>query len=126
MSARRAPPMNDRGLDLLANAQRLTDRPVTVDVLALEVIEQAAALANQHQQPAPRVMVLRVHLEVLGEVGDALRKESDLHLRGPGVARDTGEFLNYFCLLNSGQTHVTLGFSLFFCASMSYEIPVES
>src|SRR5436190_11788738 len=71
-------------------------------------------------------MVLRVHLEVLGEVRDALGKECNLDLRGPGVARSASEFLYNFCLLNSGQTHVTLGFSWFFCASMSYETLVES
>src|SRR5438552_15363054 len=71
-------------------------------------------------------MVLRVHLEVLGEVRDALGQERDLDLGGPGVARHAGEFLNDLCLLNCGQTHVTLDFSLFFCVSMSYRTPVES
>src|SRR5436305_3303634 len=71
-------------------------------------------------------MVLGVHLEVLGEIGDALRQERDLHLGRPGVARRPGEFLYDLCLFNCGQTHVTLDFSLFFCASMSYETPVES
>src|SRR5215208_180319 len=71
-------------------------------------------------------MVLRVHLEVLGEVRDSLRKERDLHLGGPGVARNAGEFLYNLCLFNCGQTHVTLSFSLFFCGSMAYETPVES
>src|SRR2546423_9102254 len=56
----------------LPDAQRLTDCPVAVDVLPLQVIQEPAALANQHQQPSPRVVVLRVHLEVLGEIGDAL------------------------------------------------------
>src|SRR4029453_5736658 len=105
MPARRLLPRT--GADpLLANAQRLTDRPVAVDVLALEVIEQTAALTDEHQQPTPRMMVLGVHLEVLREGGDTLGKERDLDLGGPGVARHAGELLYDLCLLNCGQTHL--------------------
>src|SRR6185312_991921 len=41
-------------------------------VFRLEVVEQPAAAAHQHQQAAPRVEILRVGLEMLGEVEDAL------------------------------------------------------
>src|SRR6185437_12828354 len=53
-------------------------------VLRLEVVEQAAAAADQHQQAAPRVEILRVGLEMLGEVEDALGDDRHLDLGAAG------------------------------------------
>ena len=61
------------------------DRPVPLDVVLLDVVEQVAAATDQHQQASPAVVVLLVHLEVLVEVVDALGEKRDLHLGGPGV-----------------------------------------
>ena len=54
-------------------------------VLALEVIEQATALADQHQQATARVVVLRVGLEMFGEVVDAFAENGDLDFGRSGV-----------------------------------------
>jgi len=61
------------------------DRAVPLDVVVLDVIEEVATTADQHQQAAPAVVVLLVLLEVFVEVVDALREKGDLHLGGPGV-----------------------------------------
>src|SRR5919108_3047714 len=73
------------GKRLFAQAQPLDQVAVLVRVLALQVIEQLAPLAHQLEQPAARVEVLDVGLEMLGEAVDALGEERDLHLGRAGV-----------------------------------------
>src|SRR5260221_1677018 len=64
---------------LLAQAEAVDQRAVGLDVLALEVVEQAAALAHHGEQPAARMEILDVRLEMLGEHVDPLGEERDLH-----------------------------------------------
>src|SRR5690349_21282922 len=71
---------------LLADAESADQFRVAFRVFALEVIEEASALADQLQKAAARVMILRVRLEVLCEVVDALAEERHLNFWGPGVA----------------------------------------
>src|SRR5689334_4115080 len=47
---------------LLADAERVDQLAVTIDVLRLEVVEQAAALADQLEETTARVVILRVGL----------------------------------------------------------------
>ena len=57
----------------LAAQAELADQPaVALEVLLLEVVEQPAAPADEHQQAAARVVVVLVVAQVLGEVVDAL------------------------------------------------------
>ena len=70
---------------LLADAEPLDQLGVAVGVLALQVVEQAAALADQLQEPAAGVMILDVCLEMFGQVVDAFAEERDLNLGGAGV-----------------------------------------
>src|ERR1700761_2042076 len=87
-------------LRLLADAQLADDVPVAVRIVRLEIIEQAAALAYQHQQAATRSMVFRVGLEMFGQLANALAQDRDLHFRAAGVgvmsakARDN---VGFFC-----------------------------
>ena len=78
------PGTEDRSYLRMPSADQLG---VTVGVLALQVVEQAAALADELQQPAARVMILRVRLEMFRQVVDALAEERDLDFRGAGVRR---------------------------------------
>jgi len=55
-----------------------------------QVVQQPAALAHEEQQPTAAVVVVLVLLEVLGEVGDAVAEQRDLHLGGTGVALGRG------------------------------------
>src|SRR5438105_5856825 len=68
---RRSPPQPELG----------DDRPVALDVLALQVIQQPATLADQLEQPPPRVVILGVRLQVVGEVIDPFAEDCDLDLR---------------------------------------------
>ena len=48
--------------------------PIAVCIVHSQVIEQAAALADDFQQAAPGSMVLFMCFEMLGEICDALAK----------------------------------------------------
>ena len=56
------------------------DRSVALDVGALQIIQQPAALADKLEQPAPRVVVVGVRFQVIGEVIDPFAKDCDLDL----------------------------------------------
>jgi hypothetical protein len=73
--------------DLLAQAKLLDQLVIFPVVLSLEVIEYLATLAHHLQQPAPRMVVLDVRLEVVGQPVYPGRKQGDLHFRGTRVAR---------------------------------------
>src|SRR5512134_2601443 len=70
---------------LLAQAELLDERAVLLVVAALEVVQQAAALAHHPEQPAARMEILDVRLEMIGEHVDALREERDLDFGRTGV-----------------------------------------
>ncbi len=61
---------------LLADAEFFLgdDGAVAVDVLADEVIQQAAALTHEHLKGALSRMIFLVDLQVLGQVGDTNRE----------------------------------------------------
>jgi hypothetical protein len=80
----------------LRRPSSLSERAVAVEVVLLEVVQQAAALTDEHEQTATRVMVLLVAAKVLGQVVDALGQERDLDA---GVARVLLVFPN--CLMMS-------------------------
>ena len=56
------------------------DGPVAFDVGALQVVQQPAPLADQLQQPAARIVVMGVRLEMVGEVIDPFAEDCDLDL----------------------------------------------
>src|ERR1700682_2604013 len=61
------------------------NRSVALDVGALQIVQQPAALADQLEQPAPRVVVVGVRLEMVGEVIDPFAEDRDLDFGRPGV-----------------------------------------
>ena len=74
------------GENQLSTQSQLVDQGLVATlIVASKVVEQAPSLAHEHKQPAARVMVLYVDLEMVSELCDALAKERDLHLAGPGV-----------------------------------------
>ena len=82
-SGARRPPARDHR----RRPSSLDERAVALEVVALQVVEQPAALADEHQQAAARVVVLAVLAQVLGELVDARGQQRDLDLGGAGVRR---------------------------------------
>ena len=84
---------------LFPDSELVDDRPVPLEVRLLEVVEKAAAAADELEKPAPAVVILRVSLEMLREIGDAIGEERDLYFRRArvplvgGEARDQLRFL---------------------------------
>src|SRR5262245_637877 len=70
---------------LLADVQPLDQVRVALGVFGFEVVEQPAAPADEHQQPATRVVILGVRLEMFRQVIDALAENRDLYFGGSGV-----------------------------------------
>src|SRR5579875_1494018 len=61
--------------NLAADAETLDQAAVARLVMILDVVEERAAVRNELQKATPRVVVLLVCLEVLGQVVDALRQD---------------------------------------------------
>ena len=72
-------------MTLFPDVQAFDEIGVTLRVLRLQVVQQAAAAADQHEETATRMMVLRVRFEVFGQVVDAFAENGDLHFGGAGV-----------------------------------------
>src|SRR5690606_18873420 len=62
-------------------------------------------LADHLVQPAAGVVVVFVHLQVAGELVDALGQKGDLHLGGAGVSLVLTELLDQCALAFAGQAH---------------------
>src|SRR6185369_5441979 len=70
---------------LLAQAEPLDQPGVTLRALVFQVLEEPLAPGNELQQAAPRMVVLGVGLEVVGQVGYPVGQQGDLDLRGARV-----------------------------------------
>ena len=92
----------DPGAPLLADAEFRDDALVALGIVFLEVVEQATALADQHEKAAARAVVFLVRLEVLRQLANAFAKQSDLDLGAPGIAGSSPVLVNEGFLLLSG------------------------
>ena len=88
-----------------ADSQPLDDFLIAGLVATLDVIEKPAAQADHLEQAAPRMVVLLVGLEVIGQSVDALGEERHLDLGRPGVALLGCVFPDYFLLSLYAQRH---------------------
>ena len=88
--------------NLLSQAETTDQFVVAIDLDALQIIQQAAALADQLEQAAARVIVFLMRLEMIGEFVDALGQERHLNFRRTGirsvclVLRNNVQF-SFFC-----------------------------
>jgi hypothetical protein len=87
---------------LLANAELTDHGLITLGIVFLEVVEQAASLAHQHEKSAARAVVFLVRLEVLRQLANAFAKQSDLNFWASGVACVGSVLVNEGFLLLSG------------------------
>lgn len=69
----------------MADAERLDDVDVSLFIFSEKVVEQPATLVYERNQSASRREVLRVFLEVVREVGDALGDARNLVLRASRI-----------------------------------------
>src|SRR3989449_9118561 len=70
---------------LMAETELVDELPITLQVHALQVLQQAAALADHFQKAALPVVVLGVRPEVVGEAVDPLGEQRDLDRGGARV-----------------------------------------
>src|SRR6266568_2804125 len=73
------------GGGLLADTHLQNYSLVPLGVVLLQIVEQAATLANHHQKPTTRSVVLLVRTKVLGQLTDALAEKGNLDFRAAGV-----------------------------------------
>ena len=71
---------------LAAQSELLDEHAVALHVLLAEVAELPTSPADELEQPATRVVVVRVLTEMVRESPDALGQERDLDLGGAGVS----------------------------------------
>ena len=90
------------GKGLLADAELTKDGLIALGIVFLQVIQQATALADQHEKAAARAVVFLVRLEVLRQLANALAKQRDLDLGTPGVGRVRAMLVNDGPFLLSG------------------------
>lgn len=70
---------------LVTNAEAGDEVLVSVDILSRQVVQKTATLVDESDKSSAGRVVLRVGLEVLGEVGDTLGHASNLVLRASGI-----------------------------------------
>src|ERR1035441_1015106 len=80
------PPLNLALLGLLADAEFSNDGLVALGIVFLQVVEQATALADQHEKAAARAVVFLVRLEVLRQLANAFTEQCDLNFGTAGIA----------------------------------------
>ena len=76
----------DSSVGLLTDTEALDRRAVSLDVLALHVVQQATTTTDELQQAAATVMVFAVGLEMLGQLDNPVGQQSYLNLGRTGVA----------------------------------------
>jgi hypothetical protein len=74
-------------LHLLAQTKLVDDVFVAFGIVFLQIVEQTASLADQHEKTAARTVVLLVRLKVFRQLTNALAQQRDLDL---GTARIGG------------------------------------
>src|ERR1700722_3409202 len=72
---------------LLAQTKALDNLAIPIRVTAVQVIQQATALIDHHDQSAARCMILYVRLQMRSQVRDPLAQQCNLHFRRAGVFR---------------------------------------
>src|SRR4029453_1179376 len=92
---------------LPAQAELLDEGAVALDVLSLKVVEESPALTDELQEPATRVVILRMRPQMLGEIVDPSREKGYLHLRRTSVGGPLPVLLDDFQLDFLGEAHAS-------------------
>src|SRR5579884_102752 len=94
--------------ELAAQAELLDEGAVALEVVLLQIVQEAAAPPDELEQPAPRVVVVLVRSQVLGQVVDPLGQHRDLYLRRAGVGLAAAVLRDDLLLCFLGQGHCPL------------------
>lgn len=84
-------------LQVVANAELLDEVAVLEDVAVLDVNQQTTTLTDDLKQATTGVVILRVLLEVLGEIADALGEDRNLDLCAAGIVGTLAELGDQLC-----------------------------
>ena len=95
---------------LLTDAKLGNDSTITLDVVLGDIVQQTTTLTDELEQAHAAVVVLLVHLQMLGELVDALGQDGDLDLRRAGVGLVGLVVGNDGSLLVLGNHGITLPF----------------
>ena len=90
---RAAPPQK-----LVAQLQFLRDRLIAGQINGLQIIEQAAALADHQKQATARAVIFLIRLQMAGQMVDPLGQQRDLDIGRTGVLRVRLKCFNRLCL----------------------------
>ena len=90
---------------LLTKAQPTDDREIAVVILVTKVGQQTGPLADHHEQATPAGVIFLVRAQVLGQLGNPGRQESDLHLRRARIGRFAAILINDLGLAVPGNRH---------------------
>jgi hypothetical protein len=92
----------DRSTNLLAKAEFLNHAFVALGIVLLQVIKQATTLADQHQQPTARTVILLVRFEVFRQLTNAFAQQRNLDFRASRIGGMRTVMVNEGLFLLSG------------------------
>lgn len=72
--------------ELVPQAQFLDDLPVSVDIGALQVVQETTTPSDHLEEPTTAVVILLVGAEMLCQIIDALGEQRDLNASRPTVS----------------------------------------
>lgn len=98
---------------LTTDAELFDQSLVPFEVPRVQVIKQAATLANQAQQSAARMMVLCVRLQMPGQLFDSRREDGDLDFGRTAVVLGARVGADNFPLAGGLERHQVYFLSLF-------------
>src|SRR4051794_29360305 len=91
---------------LSTKAELADQRAVALEIVLLEIVEEATAATDEHQQAAARVVVVLVLAQMLGQVVDAMRQQRHLDLGLAGVVLVLAEPRDDLALFLCSYRHV--------------------
>ena len=80
--------------ELAAQPQSLQNFAVAFGVCLAQILQVTPTLTDQLEQPTPRMLILRLRLQVLRQLLNPLRQQGNLHLRRASIALVTRVSLN--------------------------------
>jgi len=96
-------PYYQKGANLFLQTEFLDERVVVALVGILEVMQMRPSIGNHLKKPAAGMNILRIFLQMLGEIVDPARKKRNLNIRRAGVSIVASSILNNCGLFLRGK-----------------------